>query len=204
MTGISTLLLFGGLAPRLLVQAGNTVSPEAAAGEGSALEMAVEDALAQLRAGAIATYSDTPDVDFAATLSRHDAAIAGLARAAGHGVADRRLRQAASRLAAAAATRLRLLRDWQSRKASVWVVSGSSVPIRFAESRLRQTLARLPRGDAPSDFAGIAACICHRALDLARIELELGRDPQMKGMAASLATEAAATITEMDDWLWAR
>ena len=203
MTGISTLLLFGGLAPRLFVQAGNVVSADSAAADAAALDVAIADTLAQLRAGAIVTYSDAPDVDFATTLSRLDAAVAGLAGAAGRAVADLRLRQVADRLAAAATTRRQLLRDWRTREVSApaWVVSGSSVPIRFVETRLRQALAQLPCGDAPSDFVRIAACVCHRVLDLARIELELGRDPQMKATAASLAGEAAATITDLDDWL---
>jgi uncharacterized protein (DUF305 family) len=204
MAGLSTVLLFGGPVPRLL--AGSAVASAGTDGDAEALDMAVADTLALLRAGAIATWSDAPDADFAATLPRHDAALLGLARAIDQGAADPLLQRVARRLVVAVTARQQVVGDWQARaaSASLWVVSGSSVPMRFVETRLRQALACLPRGNAPSDFACIAACVCHRALDLARIELELGRDPQMKAAAASLATQAAATITDLDDWLMER
>src|SRR5262245_31219608 len=133
MTGLSTLLPSGGLAPRLLVPPANAESRGSPDAGAATLDVAVADALARLRGGAIATWSDVPDADFAATLRRHDAAITGLAHAIGHGPADRRLQHIARRLAAAAAARQQTVGDWQIDAALVplWVVSGSSVPIRF-------------------------------------------------------------------------
>jgi uncharacterized protein (DUF305 family) len=205
MAGTSAIvtLLFGGLAPRLLKDDLASVADRPAADRSpAALPAAVAEALVWLREGVNAAYADAPDIDFAATLARHDAALGALCRAVERADTDRRLRRLAGRLAAATAARRELLEIWQSEGGleTAWVLSGSSVPLRFLEAQLSRDLATLPGGDGPSDFVRIAVAVRRRALDLARLQIELGRDRRLKALATSLAAAASADVGDLESW----
>jgi hypothetical protein len=202
-------LLFGGLAPRLTKPAIAPTADASAAGSpaidaprDAVLAAAVAAALAWLREGADATFCDAPDIDFAATLSRHDAALGSLCRAVERADTDRRLQRLAGRLAAATAARRELLEIWQAEGGldTAWVLSGSSVPLRFLEAQLCQDLARLPGGDGPADFVRIAIAVRRRALDLARLQIASGRDRRLQGLATTLAASASDDVADLEAW----
>lgn len=203
MAGTSAIvtLLLGGLAPRLLKA--DVAPPDGSSRIGDMpLDAAIVGALVSLRDGVTTRYSDAPDIDFAATLARHDAALGGLAGAVEQGASDRRLRRLAGRLGAAAAARAALLDSWQSDGGldTAWVVSGSSVPLRFIETALCRDLAGLPGGQTLSDFVRIAVAVRRQAVQLARVQIELGRDRRLMALATSLAASATQDLVDLEAW----
>ncbi|HJQ59165.1 MAG TPA: DUF305 domain-containing protein [Vineibacter sp.] len=158
--------------------------------------------MAQLRAGGATTYSDAPDIDFAATVARHDAALGLLCRVVEQAATDRRLRRLAGRLAAATAAQRARLEQWQADGGlqMAWVVSGSSVPLRFLEASLGRDLARLPGGDGPADFVRLAIAVRRRGFELARLQIEQGRDRRLKALATSMAAAASEDVADLETW----
>ncbi|MCW5747438.1 MAG: hypothetical protein KIT36_14715 [Alphaproteobacteria bacterium] len=197
-TAILTLL-FGGVVPRLMPSG---APAGAIGGTAPSLDAAASEALARLRAGAIAVYADAPDIDFAATQARYDIALGILAGAVAQAGADRALRRVAGAIAAAAAARRDRLCAWLTHDAApgAWVASGSSVPIRFVDSELRKDLAALPGDGGATDVVRIAILVCRRMLELARIELALGCDTQLKTLAIALVGTASDDIAELEAW----
>jgi uncharacterized protein (DUF305 family) len=56
-------------------------------------------------------------------------------------------------------------------------------------------------GDADRDFATMMIAHHQGAIDMARVELEHGKDPQMQGMARKIIDDQTREIAELKDWL---
>ena len=56
-------------------------------------------------------------------------------------------------------------------------------------------------GDTDKDFAMMMKLHHQRALDMAQVELDRGKSPEMKAMAQSIITSQKKEIAQFDAWL---
>jgi len=56
-------------------------------------------------------------------------------------------------------------------------------------------------GDADQDFARMMAAHHQGAIDMARVELQYGKDPDLKAMAQKVIDDQTKEIQELQDWL---
>lgn len=56
-------------------------------------------------------------------------------------------------------------------------------------------------GDADRDFAQMMAPHHQGAIDMARVELQYGKDPDLKAMAQKLIDDQSKEIRQLQDWL---
>jgi uncharacterized protein (DUF305 family) len=58
-----------------------------------------------------------------------------------------------------------------------------------------------PSGDADQDFVMMMIPHHQGAIDMAKVELEFGTDPELKAMAEKIVADQEREIAEMQDWL---
>ena len=56
-------------------------------------------------------------------------------------------------------------------------------------------------GDADRDFATMMMSHHQGAIDMARVELEHGKDPELKAMAQKVIGDQSREVKELQDWL---
>lgn len=56
-------------------------------------------------------------------------------------------------------------------------------------------------GDADADFARMMAAHHQGAIDMARIELQYGKDPDLKAMAQKMIDDQTKEVQQLQDWL---
>jgi uncharacterized protein (DUF305 family) len=56
-------------------------------------------------------------------------------------------------------------------------------------------------GDADQDFARMMAAHHQGAIDMARVELQYGKDPELKAMAQKVVDDQAKEIQQLQDWM---
>jgi uncharacterized protein (DUF305 family) len=73
-----------------------------------------------------------------------------------------------------------------------------------ANDRMHRAMAVAPSGDIDRDFA--AGMLAHHegAVDMARVELRHGRDPDLRRLAEAIIAAQEQEIAMMRDWLAAR
>ena len=69
------------------------------------------------------------------------------------------------------------------------------------EKMNREMAAEAPSGNADRDFASMMAKHHQAAIDMARVELEHGRDPEMRKMAEEVIRKQQQEIGELRTWL---
>jgi uncharacterized protein (DUF305 family) len=69
------------------------------------------------------------------------------------------------------------------------------------EKMNRDMAAETPSGDADRDFASIMAKHHQAAIDMARVELEHGRDPEMRKTAEEVIQKQQQEIRQLRAWL---
>jgi uncharacterized protein (DUF305 family) len=57
-----------------------------------------------------------------------------------------------------------------------------------------------PSGDADADFVALMLPHHQAAIDMARVELVAGKDPQMRRLAQEIVTDQASEIDLMQRW----
>lgn len=79
--------------------------------------------------------------------------------------------------------------------------SPSSLAFAAANAKMHRAMAITYTGDADADF--VRGMIPHHqgAIDMARIELAFGSDPDIKALAAGIVKAQEAEIAEMEAWL---
>ncbi|QCG95634.1 DUF305 domain-containing protein [Azospirillum sp. TSA2s] len=56
-------------------------------------------------------------------------------------------------------------------------------------------------GDADQDFARMMAAHHQGAIDMARVELQYGKDPDLKAMAQKMVDDQTKEVQQLQDWL---
>ncbi|CAO3403933.1 CopM family metallochaperone [Azospirillum palustre] len=56
-------------------------------------------------------------------------------------------------------------------------------------------------GDADADFARMMAAHHQGAIDMARVELQYGKDPDLKAMAQKMVDDQTKEVQQLQDWL---
>lgn len=69
------------------------------------------------------------------------------------------------------------------------------------EKMNREMAAEAPSGNADRDFASMMAKHHQAAIDMARVELEHGRDPEMRKMAEEVVQKQQQEIAQLRTWL---
>ena len=67
--------------------------------------------------------------------------------------------------------------------------------------KMMKDMMMSPSGDADKDFAMMMKMHHQQALDMAKIELEHGKSPEMKAMAARIIAAQKKEIAELDQWM---
>ncbi len=62
-------------------------------------------------------------------------------------------------------------------------------------------MGRRMTGDADRDFASMMIAHHQGAIDMARVELQHGKDPDLKAMAQKVIDDQSREIKELQDWL---
>ncbi|EFH10331.1 CopM family metallochaperone [Teichococcus cervicalis] len=69
------------------------------------------------------------------------------------------------------------------------------------EKMNREMAAEAPSGNADRDFASMMAKHHQAAIDMARVELEHGRDPEMRKVAEEVIQKQQQEISHLRTWL---
>ena len=69
------------------------------------------------------------------------------------------------------------------------------------EKMNREMAAEAPSGNADRDFASMMAKHHQAAIDMARVELEHGRDPEMRKVAEEVVQKQQQEIAQLRTWL---
>ena len=67
--------------------------------------------------------------------------------------------------------------------------------------KMNRDMHRPMTGDADQDFARMMAAHHQGAIDMARVELQHGKDPELKGMAQKVIDDQTKEIQRLQDWM---
>ncbi|HEY0834208.1 MAG TPA: DUF305 domain-containing protein [Azospirillum sp.] len=67
--------------------------------------------------------------------------------------------------------------------------------------KMNQDMGKPMTGNADRDFATMMIAHHQGAIDMARVELEHGKDPELKKMAQKVIDDQTKEIKELQDWL---
>jgi uncharacterized protein (DUF305 family) len=70
-----------------------------------------------------------------------------------------------------------------------------------ASERMSQAMNQPMSGDPDADFAAMMKAHHQGAIDMARVELQYGADPQLKAMAQDVINAQTKEIDTLDQWL---
>lgn len=68
-------------------------------------------------------------------------------------------------------------------------------------SGMQQMQGMKPTGDTDKDFATMMRMHHQQALDMAKVELQHGKSPELKAMAQKIIKDQQKEIAELDKWL---
>ena len=71
-------------------------------------------------------------------------------------------------------------------------------------ARMHEAMAIAPSGNVDDDFARVMIPHHQGAIDMAKVQLLYGKDPQMRRMAQEIVTDQQLEIELMQRWLNAR
>jgi uncharacterized protein (DUF305 family) len=69
-----------------------------------------------------------------------------------------------------------------------------------AMNNMMQAMHMQPTGDADKDFAAMMIPHHQGAIDMAKVELEYGKDPQLRMLAESVVAAQEKEIAELKEW----
>ncbi|PWC31472.1 hypothetical protein TSO352_30705 [Azospirillum sp. TSO35-2] len=67
--------------------------------------------------------------------------------------------------------------------------------------KMNRDMRKPMAGNADQDFARMMAAHHQGAIDMARVELEHGKDPELKAMAQKIVDDQTKEIQQLQDWL---
>jgi uncharacterized protein (DUF305 family) len=72
--------------------------------------------------------------------------------------------------------------------------------LKDAHDKMMQAMMMEPSGDADKDFAMMMIPHHQGAIDMAKVELQHGKDPQLRAMAEKIIAAQEAEIAELRKW----
>lgn len=67
--------------------------------------------------------------------------------------------------------------------------------------KMNRDMRKPMAGDADQDFARMMATHHQGAIDMARVELQYGKDPDLKAMAQKMVDDQTKEVQQLQDWL---
>ncbi len=67
--------------------------------------------------------------------------------------------------------------------------------------KMNRDMRKPMTGDADQDFARMMAAHHQGAIDMARVELQYGKDPDLKAMAQKMVDDQTKGVQQLQDWL---
>ena len=77
----------------------------------------------------------------------------------------------------------------------------ASTAFKAANDKMMQNMMMAPSGNADKDFIKMMTPHHEGAIDMAKIELQYGKDPELRAMAQSIIDAQQKEIQEMKDWM---
>lgn len=71
---------------------------------------------------------------------------------------------------------------------------------KHANDKMHQAMMMEPSGDADKDFAMMMIPHHEGAIEMAKLELQYGKDPQLRAMAEKIIAAQEAEIAELKKW----
>jgi uncharacterized protein (DUF305 family) len=73
-----------------------------------------------------------------------------------------------------------------------------------ASDRMSHDMAKPMTGDADTDFASMMIAHHQGAIDMAKVELQYGKDPELRQLAQGIVDAQTKEITQLQRWLEVR
>lgn len=78
--------------------------------------------------------------------------------------------------------------------------AGSEKAYSDAAQKMMQSMQMLPTGDPDKDFVMMMRPHHQGAIDMAKVELKYGKDPELRKMASDIVSAQEKEIAEMKQW----
>lgn len=79
--------------------------------------------------------------------------------------------------------------------------SGSQQMHESMMSGMQKMQGMQPTGDTDKDFAMMMRMHHHQAVDMAKVEVQQGKSPELKAMAQKIIKDQQKEISQLDQWL---
>jgi uncharacterized protein (DUF305 family) len=175
----------------------------ASAADASASIKAFESAMSTMMGGMTMPPTGIPDVDFANGMIPHHQGAIEMAKVAKQFAKDPELLKLADGIIAAQESEITVMKDWLSKvgQSMTEKVPDSIKPNEAAMATMMKEMHMPYTGNADLDFARSMIPHHQSAIDMAKVVLQYGKDPDMRKLAEGVVKAQEEEIAFMKQWL---
>lgn len=178
-------------------------SPMTAHAEETASTKAYALAMSTMMDDMMMDPSGKPDLDFARSMIPHHQGAIDMAKVELEFGKDPDIRKMAEAVVSTQTAEINLMTNWiaTNDENALAPAAGSSKANQIAMNTMMAAMMVTYTGDADVDF--VTGMIPHHqgAIDMAKVELQFGKDQTMKKLATDIVNAQQSEITFMQDWL---
>lgn len=167
------------------------------------------DGMARMNRDMEAPMTGDPDVDFAAMMIPHHQGAIDMAKVQLEHGKDPELRKLSEAIVKAQEGEIAFLKDWLAKNGKA--ADGDAAHHRHDDpagkaymdgmERMHRDMNAAMTGDADRDFATMMIPHHQGAIDMAKVQLEHGKDPELKKLSEAIIKAQEGEIAFLKDWL---